>query len=101
MGEEGGGAGRLLGLEPGGDRGDSFLRSKGRVSRRPLRASSRSPPTVGGSARQRQRISVGLGLGGEGKSGVRVGRWASRAGGGGRARLPARGGGLYLNSRSR
>lgn len=36
MGEEGGGSGRLLGLEPGGDRGASFLRNKGRVSRRPF-----------------------------------------------------------------
>lgn len=82
MGEEGGGAGRLLGLEPGGDRGASFLRNKGRVSRRLFHTSSRSPPMVGGIARQRQRISVGLGLSSEGKSGVRVGRWASRAGGG-------------------
>lgn len=26
----------MLGLEPGGDRGASFLRNKGRVSRRPF-----------------------------------------------------------------
>lgn len=40
MGEEGGGAGRLLGLEPGGDGGASFLSSKGRVSRRPVHTGS-------------------------------------------------------------
>lgn len=86
MGEERGGAGRLLGLEPGGDRGAPFLRNQGRVSRRPFHGGSRSPPPVGGSARQRQRLAVGLGRGGEGKSGVRVGQWASRAGGGGGSR---------------